>query len=427
LRYLHFVHAAATVALDPPPLLEPAQLERYADAAVRSCLGLREGDDLLLTGDPAHRELLVALAASGYRAGAGSVDLVYAETRAQAARMRLAAEEHLGALPPWERSRLRARRRPTTCAVTVLGEGDFDAFADVPPQRLATEFARSGKARRPFTLASQRGFLRWVGMAWPTPAWACRVYPELAVDEAERRLAHDLLHFCRLGPDDPPGSEGWTTHTAALVERGRALTGLGLTRLELRGPGTRLDLALAPGSRWLGGPRTNAHGYTVAGNFPTEENFTSPDPAGTEGTFRCSRPLVHRGRVIEGIAGEFRGGRLVRLEAATEAARRSLADALAADRGAQRLGEVALVDSSSRIGRADRTYFTTLIDENAAAHIAFGYGFDLTREPGSQGRGVNRSALHLDVMIGTDDFEATGVTAEGHRVPLLAGGDWQVP
>jgi hypothetical protein len=30
------------------------------------------------------------------------------------------------------------------------------------------------------------------------------------------------------------------------------------------------------------------------------------------------------------------------------------------------------------------------------------------------------------VMIGTDDFEAVGVAGDGRRVPLLAGGEWQI-
>ena len=65
-----------------------------------------------------------------------------------------------------------------------------------------------------------------------------------------------------------------------------------------------------------------------------------------------------------------------------------------------------------------------MLDENAAAHIAFGAGFPHTREPGAPR--VNQSALHLDVMIGTDDFEVTGVGARDRRVPLIAGGDWQI-
>jgi aminopeptidase len=208
------------------------------------------------------------------------------------------------------------------------------------------------------------------------------------------------------------------------MARAEMLTGLGLERLELRGPGTELSLRLAAGTRWLGGRERTAHGHLIAPNIPTEENYTSPDARGTEGVFRCSRPLSFSGRLIDGLAGEFRSGRLVRLEATSAADRDFLAAFLDMDDGARRLGEVALVDATSRVGRADRIYSNTLLDENAAAHIAFGFGFETARRDGK--RGVNRSNLHLDVMIGTDDFAATGVTADGTRVPLIADGLWQI-
>ena len=39
---------------------------------------------------------------------------------------------------------------------------------------------------------------------------------------------------------------------------------------------------------------------------------------------------------------------------------------------------------------------------------------------------MNHSVAHVDVMIGTDDFEATGIAARGRRVPLIADGAWQI-
>jgi aminopeptidase len=138
---------------------------------------------------------------------------------------------------------------------------------------------------------------------------------------------------------------------------------------------------------------------------------------------------MFQGRLIDGIAGEFRGGRLVRLDAKGKADREFLAGFLFAIGNADRLGEVALVDSSSRIGRAGRTYYNTLLDENAAAHIAFGSGFEHTRAnfaTNTAQRGVNRSKAHLDVMIGTDDLEATGIAVRGRRISLIASGEWRI-
>jgi len=196
--------------------------------------------------------------------------------------------------------------------------------------------------------------------------------------------------------------------------------------LELRGPGTELDVKLTPGARWLGGQEQTAAGVKIAPNMPTEESFTSPHATGTNGTFACTFPLTFQGKRIEGLRGEFSNGRLVRLDAKKAADRDFIASYIDSDPSGngRRLGEVALVDATSRIGQSGRTYFHTLLDENAAAHIAFGAGFGGTRPKGT--RGLNRATIHLDVMIGSPDFEVTGLTEKGKRVPVIAGGLWQI-
>ncbi len=406
-------------------MLAPERLAGYADAVVRGCVRLEPGDVLFVQCQPAHRELAVALVESAYRAGAAEASVEYVDNLVQAARIRHARDEYLGPLADWSAKKLREKLEPRAASVTITGEGDPGAFEGVPPARLAADSQRRLAKMQWFLRAVKAGRYRWTGCAWPTPYWAGKIYPELAPAEAQRRLAEDLLWFCRLGPDDPPGWEGWNVHVDTIERRARALTDLRLDRLELRGSGTHLDVRLPDNARWLGGRRENAYGHAVSPNFPTEENFTSPVPRATKGTFRCSRPLSFQGRLIDGITGEFRGGRLVRLEAASDGDRELLTAFLSSDPGASRLGEVALVDRSSRIGGTDRQYGNTLIDENAAAHIAFGFGFDEAREDGTRRNRVNKSNLHLDVMIGTDDLEVTGFAGR-RSVPLIRDGAWQL-
>ncbi len=272
------------------------------------------------------------------------------------------------------------------------------------------------------------GRLRGTICAWPTDDWAARVYPELDPERGKQRLAKDLLRFCRLGPKDPPGHAGWTRHLAVLRRRAAALTQLDLAAVHFRDRGTDLRVEIASFSRWRGGGEVDRWGRRIAMNVPTEECFISPEARSTEGTFRCSRPRNFGGRMIEDLAGEFRGGRLVRLEAKRKADGAWLASFLAAIPNADRLGEIALVDSSSRIGQTGRIYYNGLLDENAAAHIAFGSGFAKTRTVplGRRRYGVNQSKTHIDVMIGTDDLEADGIRKSGKRVPLVRDGAWQI-
>jgi aminopeptidase len=408
--------------------MKPDELARYAQLIVRGCVSLGRGDTLIVQANTAHRELVAAVAEAAYAAGAASVDPVYDDARVVAARIRAGRDGAIGHRPPWHLARQRAIGRKDTVIVQVMGEFESAVLAGLPPDRVAEDSMRAQALAPAWTKARREGRLRGTICAWPTAEWAARVYPDLDAARARRRLARDLLSFCRISPADPPGHRGWTDHLAQLRRRAARLTKLELRELRVRDRGTDLRLRIVPRSLWRGGGEQTFWGHRIAMNVPTEECFVSPDAAATEGTFRCSRPRQLGGRMIEGLAGEFRGGRLVRLEAKREKDRDWLARYLASIPNADRLGEIALVDSTSRIGQARRTYFNALLDENAAAHMAFGSGFAKTRTVpiGRARHGVNRSKTHIDVMIGTDELDATGVTETGRRVTLVRDGLWRL-
>jgi aminopeptidase len=406
-------------------LLPPASLARYADAIVKASLGIEKGDTLVVQGEPEHRELLVAVAESAYRAGARFVDVVTSDPLVTRARLLYGNDDALGALSPWALRRYREVAGPRGALAYITGEGEAGYLDGVPPERIAADYSGLVKKLGFFRRAQLNLEARWAIAAWPTDHWAGQVYPKLDPLKAKRKLARDLLRFCRLEDEDGKGTSGWVKHLRTLNRRSARLTKLGLARLELRGPGTELDVGFVESTRWLGGFETLADGRRLASNMPTEEVFTSPDPRLTTGTFQCTFPLSFRGRLIHGLRGEFSKGRLVRLEADSDDDRDFVAGFIDTDRMGRRLGEVALVDASSRIGQTGRIYYNTLLDENAAAHIAFGSGFGGTRSE-TPARAVNNSAIHLDVMIGGPDLEATGFDARGRRIPLIRAGAWQI-
>jgi aminopeptidase len=409
------------------PILEPEELRRYADAIVKASLGVARGDFLVVQGEPAHRELVVAVAEAGYRAGAQIVEVLYVDPLVTRARLEHGREEALGVIPPWSLRRLRELVKPYGARAAITGVSEPGYLDGISPKRISLDFSRAAAKTRFFQRANLDLAARWTGAAWPTDHWAGQVYPDLPLLEGKRRLARDFLWFCRLTDEDGKGASGWLAHVRGIARRSAKLTKLDLADLELRGPGTELNLRLAPGTRWLGGQETTPWGVKIAPNMPTEETFTSPHASATEGTFTCTFPLSFQGRLIHGLRGEFRGGRLVRLEADNKSDRDFVAAYLDSDptgRG-RRLGEVALVDSTSRIGQSGRTYFHTLLDENAAAHIAFGSGFGGTRTT-KPARALNRSSVHLDVMIGSPDVQVTGVTETGKRIAVIRDGLWQI-
>jgi aminopeptidase len=178
------------------------------------------------------------------------------------------------------------------------------------------------------------------------------------------------------------------------------------------------------GVRWIAARMETVDGIEHMANVPSEEVFTSPDPQRADGVVRSSKPLVLAdGTVVRDLRMRFEAGRAVEIEASTAA--ETMKTILARDEGAARLGEVALVDGRGRIGVLDTVFYDTLLDENAASHIAVGTGFPFLGDGGGDAR-INTSEIHIDFMIGAPEMKVTGLTPEGERVPVLVDGDWQI-
>jgi aminopeptidase len=193
--------------------------------------------------------------------------------------------------------------------------------------------------------------------------------------------------------------------------------------IELRAPGTELTIGLLPTATWWAADFSTVDGLRHFPNLPTEEVFTTPDPGRTNGHVTATKPLVFRdGTIVRGLRITFEDGRAVGIEA--DENQDALRSKMELDDGASRLGELALVDRQGRIGPLDTVFYDTLLDENAATHIALGNGFPFLVEEPDAPR-VNISKTHIDFMIGSNELEVTGVTPGGERVPVLRDGDWQ--
>src|SRR5215467_4391495 len=314
----------------------PDELERYASIAIDRCFDLRPGELLLVNYEPEHRPLAVALAEAAYRRGL-SVDSMVTDLLLQRAEVDNASQEMLGRMTPWRRDRFIARTEPGTALISVDGQSDPDALANSDPERIALRYRRQAEELPELFERFEANLDTSLIIAYPSRAWARRVYPELEGGAAQRALAEDILSFCRIGPDDGPGGGALDRHVVALRERAAVANGLRLREVWFRGPGTDLRVQLTDDAVWTSAEEMNAHGRTYLGNLPTEEIYSSPAASATEGTVRCTMPLAWQGRLYEDLNVEFRGGRLVRLEARTEAQREALLGLLDVDEGGRRL------------------------------------------------------------------------------------------
>ena len=194
--------------------------------------------------------------------------------------------------------------------------------------------------------------------------------------------------------------------------------------LRLQGPGTDLTIGLLPSSCFGAADFERVDGLVHRPNLPTEEVFTTPDPLRADGVVTMTMPRELFGAMIEGIRLELAGGRVVRIDADKGA--ETLRTAAAKDEGASRLGEVALVDGNGRIGPLETVFYDTLIDENAASHLAIGSGLTMGVDDPADLERINVSENHIDLMVGSLQLDVDGITDAGEHVPVLRGGQWQV-
>src|SRR5437764_758044 len=239
-------------------------------------------------------------------------------------------------------------------------------------KRLA-DLAVHGANVQPGQVVSERT-TNWTIVPCANARWARLVHPELDEDAALEKLWTELEHVLRL--DEPDPNAAWDERMTTLTDSAERLSARTFDAIELRGPGTELTVGLLPTHVWWAADFTTVDGLRHFPNLPTEEVFTTPDPARTNGHVTSTKPLVLRdGTIVRGLRVTFEDGVAVSVDA--EENRDALRSHLAVDEGGLRLGELALVDGRGRIGPLGTVFYDTLLDENAASHIAFGHGFPL--------------------------------------------------
>ena len=399
--------------------MDDATLERLADLVVGFGANVQPGQIVSVGCEPGKEPLTRAIAASAYRHGARFVDVAWFDPWVKRARIQHAAEETLDFVPDWYGQRMLALGDQRAARIGLSGPSAPGLLEDLDP-------VRAGKDRLPAVKESGKVVndrtTNWSIVPASTPVWASLVFPDLPPEEAQAALDERLLHVLRLDEDDPIAA--WRARADTLLTAADRLGDRGFDALHYEGPGTDLTIGLLPDSAWEAARFTTVDGIEHMPNLPTEEVFTTPDPERADGVVTSSKPLVLAdGTVVRGLRVRFEGGRAVQVDA--ETAQETMRTVVRTDAGAARLGEIALVDDEGRIGRLDTVFYDTLIDENAASHIALGQGFPFLL-PEDQRERCNESQIHIDFMIGSPEMTVTGLTREGERVPVLVRGRWQL-
>jgi aminopeptidase len=397
-------------------------LRDYAELALRLGVNLAEGQDLHIQAQVEQAEFARMLTAVAYEIGARYVDIWYWDPHGKRRRVLDAPESSLEWVPPWFEQRDEYLIQNHGAHIRIEGDPEPDLLEDVDPRRAGMDKMPVFSSRLRVVGSRQ---VNWSIVPYPTEGWARAVYGDGNLD----RLWGDVIRFLRL--DHPNPKAEWEAHLKRLRKRADQLNARRFDSLHFKGPGTDLVVGLLEGSVWDGADFETKWGRRHIPNMPTEEVFTTPDSRRTEGVVRSTRPLALSGSVVRDLEMRFEAGRAVKVSASS--GEEIIRGQFAYDEGASYLGEVALVDGSSPIGQTGRTYFNTLLDENATSHIAYGGAYVHCVEGGEEmsrqelvDLGVNHSSMHSDFMIGGPDVEVWGIDAGGARRPVIIDDEWSL-
>jgi len=400
-----------------------ARLSSLASLCVKIGLNLQAGQELIISAPLEASELVRQVTVLAYRGGARLVTCLYDDPYAIRARFDHAAEATLDQAAGWLSQGVVRALEAGAARLFVYGPYP-DLLTGVAPERVAR--MHSALAAATSLEASFTADLRvnWCAIPYVTASWARMVYPDATPEEATRRLWDDVFEVLRIDEPDPVAA--WRGHVAALNARRAALQALDLQALRFYDGSTDITVGLAGGHRWVGGSAVTGAGVPVVCNMPTEEVFTCPHRERVDGVMVASRPLALGGSIVTGLVLTFQEGRVVDIQASQ--GKEMVEVLLASDAGAQRLGEVGLVPHSSPIARKPVLFYNTLLDENAASHVAFGQSYSacLSGELPAEAAGANSSSMHIDCMLGNAAMNVDGLRADGEPVAVMRAGEFTI-
>ncbi|HEX5236270.1 MAG TPA: aminopeptidase [Silvibacterium sp.] len=422
--------STAAIETDAPSLTTSPvfaqKLDRLAEVAIQVGLGLRRGQEMVMTASLDTLPLVRRITEHAYRAGASLVTTFLTDEESTLLRYQYGDNESFDHAAAWLYDGMAAAYKSGAARLAIAG-GNPALLSKQDPEKVGRANRAMSAAYRPALELITRHDINWTIVAAATPAWAASVFPNLAADQALAKLWDAIFAASRA--DLPDSVAAWKKHDASLHRRADLLNQKRYTALHFKGAGTDLRVGLADDHRWLGGGTHAGNGQYCIPNIPTEEVFTTPHKDRTQGQVTSTKTLSYQGTMIEGIRVRFEAGRVV--EAKASKGEEVLNRMIETDDGARRLGEVALVPHSSPIAHSGLLFNNTLFDENAASHIALGQAYSTCLKNGDKlspeqlaKLGANESLIHVDWMIGSGKMDVDGITADEKAEPLMRQGEW---
>jgi aminopeptidase len=336
--------------------------EKYAELLVGYSLGLKKGDQLLISTTYLAEPLVREVVRQVLKVGAHPETWI-AMNGISRVRFEEADSDQLAHVSPLFSYAVEHYQ----AFLTIRAPFNVKELQSVDPEKIKTASMAKAGIRQLFRDRAAAGDLNWSLCEFPTDAQA----QECGLSRSE--YEDFVLSACFLDDPDPQGR--WTE----VHESQQRIVDLLNKRRQIRFVGTDIDISFSTEGRlWV-----NSDGRR---NMPSGEVYTSPVENSVEGHIRFSYPGIYMGQEIEDIRLTVREGRVVEWHAEKG---KNLLDRVLEIPGANRFGEAA-VGTNYGIKRFSRNM---LFDEKIGGtiHMALGSSY-------GEARGENQSAVHWDLL-----------------------------
>ncbi|MDP4156794.1 MAG: aminopeptidase [Bacillota bacterium] len=401
-------------------------LEKYAELAVKVGVNVQKGQKLVVTATLDAAELVRLVVKQAYEVGARDVVVNWNDDTVSRTKYVLAPDEAFAEYPEWRAKETEDLASKGAAFMSIISTSP-DLLKGINPERIATYQKAAGKALANYRKMIQSDKVSWTVIAAASPAWAAKVFPNEPAENQVTKLWDAIFKATRVDTENPV--EAWKKHDENLHEKVHYLNEKHYAKLHYQAPGTDLTIELPKNHIWVGAGSINEQGNEFMANMPTEEVFTVPFKTGINGTVSSTKPLSYGGNIIDRFSLTFENGKIVDVKA--EEGEEILRHLVETDEGSHYLGEVALVPYNSPISQSNILFFNTLFDENASNHLAIGSAYAFCIEGGKKmssdelkENGLNESITHVDFMIGSEQMDIDGITADGKTEAIFRGGNW---
>ncbi len=401
------------------------QLIFYARLLLLRGVNLKENQDLLINAPISAQDFVRAIVQEAYKTfKSGMVHINWQDPVVSRLTYKFASDRVLEDFPSYIADRYRNVLNRGAAFLTI--SSSMPGFSkNLDNKRVQTAQQTMNKHLKSYQeeVVSKH---KWTNAPYPSTQWAKAIYPDKSSSDALMQMHEDFITMLRLDTEKP--LEAWTNHLNTLEKRRQTLNDYRFKRLKYKSKTMDLTVELPEAHIWMAAAQKRGDDVFVS-NMPTEEIFTAPIKTGVNGTVTLTRPLSLKGAVLNPFSLTFKYGEVIHVEGEQKDQVNKL---LSMHKNASFLGEVALVPKENPISQLNKVYMHNLIDENATSHIALGnaYPINVKKEGAKnlsevyENHKINHAPLHIDLMVGSDDLEVTGVLEDGKEIPIFKNGTW---